>query len=260
MLKFVAFTRPVPAASSTRLADSSAFIANGCSQTTCLPARRAAAAWSAGRSFGEVTWTTSTASSASSSSSETYAFGTPRASARAAPRSGVLPRTPSTFTPIRRRASTCTVPMTPVPITAAPIDARLTKGVGPPPAWRESWDCLDSLDDYRHVGNVATVFHRAVPIVLWSVKCKSRLFVHRGPIIPPVVDETDPEAPSPLPDEILDDLVTVLDEIRLGRSRSRSELVQRTGLGRAIVGRRVGELIDRGLVAEGPVGPSTGGP
>jgi len=53
-----------------------------------------------------------------------------------------------------------------------------------------------------------------------------------------VVDETDPEAPSPLPDEILDDLVTVLDEIRLGRSRSRSELVQRTGLGRAIVGRR----------------------
>jgi glucokinase-like ROK family protein len=65
--------------------------------------------------------------------------------------------------------------------------------------------------------------------------------------------------PTPLPDEVLDDLVTVLDEIRLGRSRSRSELVQRTGLGRAIVGRRVGELIDRGLVTEGPVGPSTGG-
>src|SRR6476469_4725793 len=63
----------------------------------------------------------------------------------------------------------------------------------------------------------------------------------------------------PVPDEVLDDLVTVLDESRLGRSRSRSELVQRTGLGRAIVGRRVGELIDRGLVAEGPVGPSTGG-
>ncbi len=74
-----------------------------------------------------------------------------------------------------------------------------------------------------------------------------------------MVDQPDPETPSPLPDEVLDDLVTVLDEIRLGRSRSRSELVQRTGLGRAIVGRRVGELIDRGLVAEGPVGPSTGG-
>ncbi|MEX2184834.1 MAG: hypothetical protein WEC14_10335, partial [Chloroflexota bacterium] len=69
----------------------------------------------------------------------------------------------------------------------------------------------------------------------------------------------DPDSPGPLPDEVLDDLVTVLDEIRLGRSRSRSELVERTGLGRAIVARRVGELIHRGLVAEGPVGPSTGG-
>ena len=65
--------------------------------------------------------------------------------------------------------------------------------------------------------------------------------------------------PPPLPDEVLDALVTVLDEIRLGRSRSRSELVARTGLGRAIVARRVQELIDRGLVTEGEVGPSTGG-
>ena len=63
----------------------------------------------------------------------------------------------------------------------------------------------------------------------------------------------------PLPDEVLDALVTVLDEVRLGRSRSRSELVTRTGLGRAIVARRVQELIDRGLVSEGDVGPSTGG-
>ena len=53
--------------------------------------------------------------------------------------------------------------------------------------------------------------------------------------------------------------MAVLDEIRLGRSRSRSELVDRTGLGRAIVAQRVGELIDRGLVVEGDVGPSTGG-
>ena len=52
---------------------------------------------------------------------------------------------------------------------------------------------------------------------------------------------------------------TVLDEIRLGRSRSRSELVTRTGLGRAIVAQRVGELVDRGLVIEGELGPSTGG-
>jgi glucokinase-like ROK family protein len=62
-----------------------------------------------------------------------------------------------------------------------------------------------------------------------------------------------------LPDEALDALVTVLDEIRLGRSVSRSELVVRTGLGRAIVAQRVGELIERGLIDEGEVGPSTGG-
>ena len=66
-------------------------------------------------------------------------------------------------------------------------------------------------------------------------------------------------AHAPLADEALDALVTVLDEIRLGRSRSRSELVARTGLGRAIVAQRVGELVDRGLVIEGDVGPSTGG-
>ena len=66
-------------------------------------------------------------------------------------------------------------------------------------------------------------------------------------------------AVAPIPDEVLDAFVTVLDEIRLGRSRSRSELVARTGLGRAIVARRVQELIDRGLVTEGAVGPSTGG-
>jgi glucokinase-like ROK family protein len=63
----------------------------------------------------------------------------------------------------------------------------------------------------------------------------------------------------PLPDDALDALVVVLDEIRLGRSRSRSELVQRTGLGRAIVAQRVGELMERGLVLEGDIGPSTGG-
>ena len=66
-------------------------------------------------------------------------------------------------------------------------------------------------------------------------------------------------ASGPVPDEALDALVVVLDEVRLGRSRSRSELVARTGLGRAIVAQRVGELLDRGLVVEGDVGPSTGG-
>jgi glucokinase-like ROK family protein len=62
-----------------------------------------------------------------------------------------------------------------------------------------------------------------------------------------------------LPEEVLDALVVVLDEIRHGTSKSRSELVARTGLGRAIVARRVQELIDRGLVVEGELGPSTGG-
>ncbi|HEX5147751.1 MAG TPA: ROK family protein [Candidatus Limnocylindrales bacterium] len=65
--------------------------------------------------------------------------------------------------------------------------------------------------------------------------------------------------PGPIPDESLDALVIVLDEVRFGRSASRSELVARTGLGRAVVAQRIGELIERGLIAEGDVGPSTGG-
>ena len=81
-------------------------------------------------------------------------------------------------------------------------------------------------------------------------------------MMPRSTDEPDRERPArfgPLPDEALDALVVVLDEIRYGRSRSRAELVARTGLGRAIVAQRVGELIERGLVAEDDVGPSTGG-
>jgi glucokinase-like ROK family protein len=73
-----------------------------------------------------------------------------------------------------------------------------------------------------------------------------------------VIDDAVPVRGA-LPDEALDAFVVVLDEVRLGRSRSRSELVARTGLGRAIVAQRVGELIERGLVIEGEVGPSTGG-
>jgi glucokinase-like ROK family protein len=63
----------------------------------------------------------------------------------------------------------------------------------------------------------------------------------------------------PVRDEALEALVVVLDELRFGRSRSRSELVERTGLGRAIVAQRVGELVERGLVVEGDPGASTGG-
>jgi glucokinase-like ROK family protein len=62
-----------------------------------------------------------------------------------------------------------------------------------------------------------------------------------------------------LPPDALDSLAVIVDEIRLGQSRSRSELVERTGLGRATVGRRIGELVERGLVVEGDPGPSTGG-
>ena len=61
------------------------------------------------------------------------------------------------------------------------------------------------------------------------------------------------------PEEALDGLSAVLDEIRSARSRSRAELVARTGLSRGIVAQRVNELIEVGLVLEGEVGPSTGG-
>jgi glucokinase-like ROK family protein len=88
-------------------------------------------------------------------------------------------------------------------------------------------------------------------------------------ILSPVKDKSprfrDPKGyhrrmePSSLADEALDALVMILAEIRGAGSRSRSELVARTGLGRGIVAQRVGELLDLGLVAEGEVGPSTGG-
>src|SRR3954451_22296681 len=63
----------------------------------------------------------------------------------------------------------------------------------------------------------------------------------------------------PLPEETLDALVTVLDEVRLGHAHSRSEVADHTGLSRAIVSARLAELLDRGLLVEGDPGPSTGG-
>ena len=59
--------------------------------------------------------------------------------------------------------------------------------------------------------------------------------------------------------EALDALVSILDEIRQARSRSRAELVTRTGLSRGIVAQRVAELIELGLVVDDEIGPSTGG-
>src|SRR3954451_23765790 len=228
MLKLAALTTPAAAAAATSWRDSSGVIASGFSQTTWRPAPRISSVCGKCRSFGEVTWTTSTPRSRRRSWSELYARATPRVAARAAPRSGLLPRTPRTCTPTRRRASTWTVPMNPVPMTAAPMSAILLMG----------------------------------SILLCHVKCKSRRFLrrsayHRG--MTTGIGRERPNRSGPLPDESLDALVTILDEIRFGRSRSRSELVARTGLGRAIVAQRVGELLERGLVTEGDVGPSTGG-
>jgi glucokinase-like ROK family protein len=59
--------------------------------------------------------------------------------------------------------------------------------------------------------------------------------------------------------ESLDALVSILDEIRQARSRSRAELVSRTGLSRGVVAQRVAELIELGLVVDDELGPSTGG-
>jgi glucokinase-like ROK family protein len=64
---------------------------------------------------------------------------------------------------------------------------------------------------------------------------------------------------SDLGGESLDALVSILDEIRQARSRSRAELVARTGLSRGVVAQRVAELIDLGLVVDDELGPSTGG-
>jgi glucokinase-like ROK family protein len=60
-------------------------------------------------------------------------------------------------------------------------------------------------------------------------------------------------------EETLDSLVVVLDEVRFGHSRSRSEIAHRTGFGRAIVSQRVAELVDLGLIREAGTGPSSGG-
>lgn len=78
-------------------------------------------------------------------------------------------------------------------------------------------------------------------------------------MIAEVETSLEPMRPMPPSDEALDALVSILGEIRSARSRSRSELVARTGLSRGVVAQRVGELIELGLVVEGEVGPSTGG-
>jgi glucokinase-like ROK family protein len=63
----------------------------------------------------------------------------------------------------------------------------------------------------------------------------------------------------PVPDDQLDALIAVLDEIRHGHAHTRPELIRRTGLSRAVVTQRVQELVDRGLIENGRTGESTGG-
>jgi len=66
----------------------------------------------------------------------------------------------------------------------------------------------------------------------------------------------DGERRAPLADPTLTD---VLDAIRRGRSGSRVDVSRQTGLSRTVVAQRIGELIERGLVTETGIGPSTGG-
>jgi glucokinase-like ROK family protein len=74
------------------------------------------------------------------------------------------------------------------------------------------------------------------------------------------VSEAGSEAePRPVPEESLDALVTVLNEVRAHPARSRADIVRASRLSRAVVAQRVQELMDRGLLELGDSGPSTGG-
>lgn len=71
-----------------------------------------------------------------------------------------------------------------------------------------------------------------------------------------------PHPDSPLPETPAaqyDAIFEVLDEVRNARAQTRSEIISRTGLSRAVVSQRVNELVARGLLVEAALGPSTGG-
>src|SRR5919107_44448 len=70
------------------------------------------------------------------------------------------------------------------------------------------------------------------------------------------------QRPTPLPSlpaEQIESLVTVLDAVRKGAATTRPEVAHRTGLGRNVVTQRVSQLMSAGLLADGNLGPSTGG-
>ena len=54
-------------------------------------------------------------------------------------------------------------------------------------------------------------------------------------------------------------LVAVLDMLRLGRASTRSQLMRSTGLGRTVVSQLLNRLVEVGLVGDGPAAESTGG-
>jgi glucokinase-like ROK family protein len=70
---------------------------------------------------------------------------------------------------------------------------------------------------------------------------------------------SDPAERAPFASERLDSLVDILDRVRFGSASTRPELGRQSGLGRTVVAQRVAELVGRGLVDDGNLGPSTGG-
>jgi glucokinase-like ROK family protein len=60
-------------------------------------------------------------------------------------------------------------------------------------------------------------------------------------------------------EERLQGLATVLDVVRKHGASTRPRLAHATGLSRAVVTQRVAELVEYGVLAEGELGPSTGG-
>ncbi|HEV7898535.1 MAG TPA: ROK family protein [Planosporangium sp.] len=69
----------------------------------------------------------------------------------------------------------------------------------------------------------------------------------------------EPAERAPLASERLDSLVAILDLVRAGAASTRPELGRRSGLGRTVIAQWVAELMERGLVCDGALGPSTGG-
>ncbi|WP_151482016.1 ROK family protein [Streptomyces albicerus] len=54
-------------------------------------------------------------------------------------------------------------------------------------------------------------------------------------------------------------LCTLLDMVRAGAATTRPELIARSGFGRKLVTQRIADLLERGLLEEGELAPSTGG-